>query len=514
MRLKRVQMAELGAIYYISASLVGAALVIVAVLVLDRARGRNARQEPDATGNHGQAAIFLFRGGVLSDANPAALNAISPNVPAEYCWSDLHAAFAPLFPGLPNAQVGCATTETLVLQSRDPLEPAVAVIDQWGDTARVALTRKPDMTRQAQDVSWRAIFDAPNPIWQTGPDDTLTWCNAAYDDLANRLGRSCEPGSSPIFDLDPATPEKQAARSGVVDPEHGRTYWFDVIKVQSEGRRMHYASDANAIVNAEIAQRNFVQTLTKTFAQLSIGLAIFDRNRQLALFNPALIDLTALPADFLSARPSLDSFFDRMRENRVMPEPKDYSSWREQIAELVVAATDGRYSETWTLPSGLTYRVSGRPHPDGAIAFLFEDISAEISLTRRFRADLELGQATLDGLDTAVVVFSSTGELTLCNKAYRSLWRCDPDQSLAEYTLRDALPLWKSATQQTDVWNRVSGTIMSSSSRTSWEAQVTLRTGEALTVKLRPVGRGATLISFGAPTLSGTTPDAVLLPQN
>jgi hypothetical protein len=63
--------------------------------------------------------------------------------------------------------------------------------------------------------------------------------------------------------------------------------------------------DITEIVRAQQAQKNFVQTLTKTFATLAIGLAIFDRNRQLMLFNPALIDLPALPADFLSARPNL-----------------------------------------------------------------------------------------------------------------------------------------------------------------------------------------------------------------
>lgn len=68
---------------------------------------------------------------------------------------------------------------------------------------------------------------------------------------------------------------------------------------------IYHAVDVNAVVKSEIAQRNFVQTLAKTFAQLSIGLAIFDRNGQLALFNPALIDLTELPAEFLSGRPTL-----------------------------------------------------------------------------------------------------------------------------------------------------------------------------------------------------------------
>jgi hypothetical protein len=87
------------------------------------------------------------------------------------------------------------------------------------------------------------------------------------------------------------------------------------------------------------------------------------------LFNPALIDLTALPADFLSARPNLLSFFDRLRDHRMMPEPKNYGSWRHQMADLVAAAADGRYQETWSLPSGAVYSVSGQPHPDGAVAF-------------------------------------------------------------------------------------------------------------------------------------------------
>ena len=69
-------------------------------------------------------------------------------------------------------------------------------------------------------------------------------------------------------------------------------------------------------------QRDFVQTLTKTFAQLSVGLAIFDADRRPVLFNPALGDLSLLPADFLIARPTLFSFLDRLRDNRMIPEPK------------------------------------------------------------------------------------------------------------------------------------------------------------------------------------------------
>ena len=40
------------------------------------------------------------------------------------------------------------------------------------------------------------------------------------------------------------------------------------------------------------------------------------------LFNPALIDLTALPADFLSARPNFLTAFDKLWDNQIMPETK------------------------------------------------------------------------------------------------------------------------------------------------------------------------------------------------
>ena len=59
--------------------------------------------------------------------------------------------------------------------------------------------------------------------------------------------------------------------------------------------------------------------------------------------------------------------------------------------------------------------MKGRPHPDGAIAFLIEDISAEVALTRNYRAELEMGQALLDVVEDGFAVFSSSGIMMFCN---------------------------------------------------------------------------------------------------
>ncbi|MDC1229331.1 PAS-domain containing protein [Octadecabacter sp.] len=199
-------------------------------------------------------------------------------------------------------------------------------------------------------------------------------------------------------------------------PRHDKPIWYDVTCVKRGTETIYFAINASAVVFAQDAQKTFVQTLTKTFAQLSVGLAIFDADRRLVLFNPALVDLTGLPAHFLIGRPALFSFLDRLRG---------------QMVALEAAAAEGNYHETWLLPNGQTFRVTGKPHPNGAIAFLMEDISDEISLTRKFRSQIDTS--------AAVSVFSSSGSLIMANRAYRDLWGTDVDGSIASWDFSDEM---------------------------------------------------------------------------
>lgn len=364
----------------------------------------------------------------------------------------------------------------------------------------IADTRTP-AALQALEVEYdtlRSTMDlAPYPIWRVNDDADVTWYNSAYADLFHRThGTRPQPGQRLFQSGLDSKPSGSRIRASISIPGQDNCYWYDVWIARHDGYRMFYAVDVGAVVNAEIAQRNFVQTLTKTFAQLSIGLAIFDRNRQLALFNPALIDLTALPADFLSAKPNLLSFFDRLRDAKMMPEPKDYNSWRDQMAELVAAAADGSYQETWSLPSGSIYKVSGRPHPDGAVAFLFEDITAEVTLTRRFRSELEMSQSILDQIDDAVAVFAANGVLTLSNAAYRALWNVDPEGSFADVTIYDATRDWQARTLPTLVWEDVRDFVAAPSGRTTWWSTVTMTDGSEVVCTVHPVQDGATLVCF------------------
>ncbi|MDA0961374.1 MAG: PAS-domain containing protein [Proteobacteria bacterium] len=442
-------------------------------------------------------AVFLFDGGdllALSDAARATLGRSGPDLG----WGEVSDAVRFRFPGFPDTPPA-SRDMPMSLRPTDPRDPARLDIEQVDGITRIVLSDDAAAARQGGDVHIlrHAVNDAPYPAWRIDSEGRVIWFNRAYADLFAKLRDGSPAVDTQIFGATHAGKAPDTTVRASILPRAGdKAVWFDVTMRADGDDRMFHAVDVSAVVKAEIAQRNFIQTLAKTFAQLSFGLAIFDRNRQLALFNPALIDLTGLSAEFLSARPSLASFFDALRENRTMPEPKNYGTWREKVAELDAGARHGTYHETWTLANGSTYRVNGRPHPDGAVAFLFEDISAEVGLTRRFRAELELAQAVMDQIEDAMVVFSPTGRMKASNRAYRLLWKTDPDTGLAAETVVDAMRIWHDVGGPSPVWGELRDFVLGRDDRTPWSATVTRRDGTAILCLIDPIAGGATMIRF------------------
>ncbi|MDG1471284.1 MAG: PAS-domain containing protein [Ascidiaceihabitans sp.] len=448
---------------------------------------------------------LLFRGPDLEHASNTARFILAQNS-GETDWISLYRSFGARFPALPRDPV-TDRDGSMILAAQDIQDTAVLKIDRVNECTHVQVVdpdalglddhhRVKSLEAELQTLRL-ASSTAPHPTWQADENGNVKWCNDAYKALYQDVhGSEPDPKNPLLKSFTEKLDDKGQSRASLKVDDERPSLWFDVSSMRVDDGTMFHAIDINAVIRAEIAQRNFVQTLAKTFAQLSTGLAIFDRNGQLALFNPALVDLTSLPADFLSARPDLSSFFDRLRDNRVMPEPKNYRSWRQEISDVISAATDGRYQETWSLESGQTYRVSGRPHLDGAIAFLIEDTSAEMLLTRNFRAELELSQSLMDTFDDALVVFSSAGLLQFCNTSYREMWKLDPENSFAEVTIIDTIKDWQKQCHPNPAWGEVRNFIMNFEERAPWDATIEHNQHSELRCHVDPIVSGATLIRF------------------
>jgi PAS domain-containing protein len=498
---------ELAVFFATAFAAAGLALVLVTALDLRaRADRRSILTQTD------ERTVFLFDDDALAGATPAAhhLLAAAPAGPSD--WTRLLGLLGPRFPGLSAALEGLPETGTLDrtaeqgnLHLRAEMRGTLVrltLIDPDAPEAAVGIDAQSLDAMERELSALRAIAEqTPFLIWRQAPDGQITWVNRTYLETAERLNGPGAAGVWPppaLFETARVTgaPRTGTRRLSLPHAGTGRVDWYECHAAPLGPDTLFTAVDVNATVTAEEQLREFMQTLTKTFAHLTIGLAVFDRGRQLALFNPALTDLSGLPIDFLTGRPTLFGFLDKLRERHMIPEPKDYKSWRRRLVELEAAATDGSYAETWSLPHGQTYRVTGRPHPDGAVAFLFEDISSEISLTRRFRAELEIGQSALDTIEDAIVVFSSGGILIFSNGAYHDLWGEDPETSVSDIDILRAMRRWMERSAPTPVWGDLRDFVTRPQDRSDWSADVRLKDGRAMTCRVVPIASGATLVRF------------------
>lgn len=483
------------------------ALACLTFLSVWHSRQLAARPSLFASGR--PATAFLFDGPRLLDATPDA-RALVPDGDEAAAWPRVLARLGPMFPGLGQVLEALPRTGQMIIASGPDVAPPVllraehltgltrlTMIDSTKDQSLGSADTATLAALQQEVLAQRAtLTQAPAPIWRENAEGDVIWANHAYMIRAVELLSENEELSWPLPKL------FDSPKIGAGGPPRAKlvmqsgTEWFDIVRRPQGSETFCYAQAANAAVKAETSLREFMQTLTKTFADLPTGLAIFDRTRVLQLFNPALADLTGLPPEFLISRPTLSAVLDAMRAKAMLPEPKNYRSWRLHLTKLEEEASMGLFEETWSLPGGRTYRVIGRPHPNGALAFIFEDISTEVTRTRRYRADLELGQSVIDAVDEAVAVFSQGGQLVMSNLAYAKLWNHDPAVLLSDAGITSLCAWWRDHSAPSLLWDDASDFVCTLGDRMAWEGEARLLDGREIACRFRPLAAGATLITF------------------
>ena len=486
--------------------------IVIAILAVARLPNPKAARGHSVFDQSTLGSVFLFDGEVLIDSTPSARALLANGVFRGGQWSRLMAFLAPKFENLEAQLLRLPAEGMLTLTSAAARGRAILLqAEHAGGLTRISLV---DLERNAglyalDPLTHRAITDeldqlrdtvthAPILAWRENGIGDIVWANGGYLLLAGELLLEGQELSWPLprlFDRKATLQGHKGQRQSVTLPS-GTTKWFDLHSKADGDGRLSYALPADQVVGAETALRDFMQTLTKTFAQLPIGLAIFDRDRKLQLFNPALLDLTGLPVDFLSLRPTLLSVLDALRDRNMLPEPKDYRNWRRQIVTMEKAAASGQFEETWNLADGQTFRVIARPHPNGALALMMEDISNEMLRTRRYRADLELGQSVIDQMEEAIVVFSQSGHLVMSNAAYGQLWGDNPALRLEDGSVRHLSAQWRAGSAPSAVWAEVDDYVATIGDRTLWRAEARLLDGRRLGCRFAPLAAGATLVAF------------------
>lgn len=506
-------------------SLVAMVPLLLGALVLALGLLRRCRVRAARGGGPGDRAIFLFDGDHLADRAgqvPAASglpDAASRGRDAALALLGRH--FPDLAARLAAADSADATATLDVSAGGDRLR-----VERWGGFTRLTLWSMPEpgtgLRIAALEDELALLRDIarnnPVPVWREDATGRVIWANPAYLALADLC---LAPGPTPQADgaapwpLQPifapeAGPPADASADASADetpdespdpaarlviPGTDRPRHFRIRRLRRDGMTTGFALDITREIMAEDARGALVQTLGRTFADLGTGLAVFDRDRRLTLFNPAFADLTGLAPDRLARRPHLRSLLDQMREAGLVPEPRDWAGWRDRVANLQLRAEAGSHRESWTLPDGRSWRITGRPHPDGALAFFIEDVSDELSLNRHLRRSHEMLQAVLDRLPQALAVFSADGDMLLCNAAYAAMWDVVPEQPV-DRPLADEVARWRAGCGASPVWARLDSALADG----VWPGESTARLRIAargeVELRLLPLAGGQLMASF------------------
>lgn len=372
--------------------------------------------------------------------------------------------------------------------------PAAALVDDGasGPTRPVA---RPD--REAADMAV-LLAGAPLVAWSRDADGALAWAVGGLND-AHGQPLAQQAAEAATARLGAAQPAEGGSRARLELPAaDGRLAVLDVVETaRPEGGCFGFAVDASAALESERTLARFVRTMTETFAHLTVGLAIFDRNQTLAMFNPALVQMWQADPAWLARRPSLSEIIYTLRANRRIPETANFHAWRRRLTGLFANTEAVDYEELWHLAGGSDIRVLARPHPHGSLAFVFDDVTERLRLERQYRHSIDLYRATLDRLDEGLAVFGPDGLLQLVNTAFHRIWGTDAETVRPATHARDVLPLVRGLTVETEVWSRLMTFITSEATRQAWTARLTLGNGRLLRARFARLPDGSTMAVFG-----------------
>lgn len=280
-----------------------------------------------------------------------------------------------------------------------------------------------------------------------------------------------------------------AAETGSLDAA------YDLI-CADRSRDVFVASNADASLAAERSMNRLVYTMSETFAHLRVGLMIFDVEKRLSLFNPAIIDIFGDDPEWLSRRPLLRDVLDRMRQSRTLPEQVDFTEWRQRIFDLIDDDKPEPYEEIWHLPSGRSLMALFRPHPSGGLAFIVEDITESVNLRRTNKAEKAARFATTDILEEGIAVFGPDGRLKMANASFGYIWGID--QRLLEQPthVNEIVELCSARADLPEFWHKVTGATTLGGGRTVDVEKLMLADNSFLSARISPMPDGSTLLVF------------------
>jgi signal transduction histidine kinase len=356
--------------------------------------------------------------------------------------------------------------------------------------------------KQAVYEREKLLDSLPVPAWLRDAKGALNWVNPAYATAAGAKSKE-EALAKQIelfetrqrSELHRLSQAKQPDRVKLQTVINGAVQIYEAIPAALERGSGGAAFDVAPLTVAKEELERQMAAHSRTLDKVSTGIAVFGADRKLVYSNDAFARMWALEEPWLQQSPSASELFDQLRQRRLLPDQTNYRKWRDE--RILTWDRNGTLDEVWHRPDGRAVHVVTDCRADGGATFLFDDVTAKISLERQYHTLIESQRETLDHLNEGIAVFGSDGCLHLSNPAFQTIWRL-PEAALQDAPHLELLLLQiQSQAPDSPLWETLRDAITGMpDERDTCQATIGRKDGTYLAYTVTPLPDGGTLVTF------------------
>ena len=350
----------------------------------------------------------------------------------------------------------------------------------------------------------REILEAlPFPVWLRNARNTIAWANKAF--LSTLGFATLENAIAADAVLDWSERDLSAkvllsgkpveARTSVIVNGESRVFSLGLAPISATSVA-GFATEITQGARTESKLQLACDAQEDMVEKLPLAVAVFDHDQKLTTYNRAYADLWNLPRPWLDTGPSYGDILERLRDERKLPEQRNFAEWKQSHAQSV-AKVDQKWEETWHIPNGKSIRMTAQPHLQGGVFLKFADITERLHLESSLSLLTQVQKATLDTLDSGIAIFGTDGRLVLHNALFAGMWHLSESELVAQPHFAEIANLCTARIGRDGIWGVVSCAVNSAAPESLGEWGKTKRTdGRVISLSLSRLPNGATVVTF------------------
>lgn len=201
---------------------------------------------------------------------------------------------------------------------------------------------------------------------------------------------------------------------------NGNRNFIEVIEYIDKDKGYGYATNCTKehYLTKELQQKD--NTNLGILQNISSPIAIFDSSKRLIVFNKAYVKLFNYDENWLNSKPTLGEILNFLNEKQFLPEDEDFPTYKRKRNDLFNNLITS-FHEIIHQPDGKTLSVVITPYGDGGLLYVFENITYQLMLERKYNTLISVQRTTLDHLHEGVIVWGDDHKVRLVNAAFSTI---------------------------------------------------------------------------------------------